>query len=178
MPIFRTVQEFVADAQSAEEAAGPVLAVARQIAEAMDLGIAEVIAALRKLGSFPQWQSAAVLSGEGKLVAGGPVLAGASLTAEGRMVASADVITASESESVVRLEDIGELSAKASRDGIAGLSAMQVFTLVLVWLFTLGAPVMQQLALPPEAQTVISNEYATFGIGLAITLVILQNRKR
>jgi hypothetical protein len=52
---------------------------------------------------------------------------------------------------------------------------MQVLALVLVWLLSVGAPVVQ-VALPPEAQTVVSNEYATLGI--AITLLIVQNRKR
>jgi hypothetical protein len=178
MPIFRTVQEFVGDAKAAEDAAGPVFAVAHQTAEALDLRIAEVIAAVRALPGFDRWQPAAALSGEGTLIASGRVLAGASLTAEARIFASADVITASERESTVKQEDIADLSAKASRDGVAGLSPIQVFTLVLLWLLTLGAPVVQELVLPPEAQTVVSNEYATFGIGLAITLVILQNRTR
>ena len=52
------------------------------------------------------------------------------------------------------------------------------YYLVLVWLLMLGAPVVQELALPPDAQTVVSNEYATLSIGLAITVMILQNRKR
>lgn len=48
--------------------------------------------------------------------------------------------------------------------------------LVLVWLLTLGAPVAQQY-LRPDDQAVISNEYATIALALAITTVIL-GRKR
>jgi hypothetical protein len=47
---------------------------------------------------------------------------------------------------------------------------------VLVWLLTIGAPVLQRF-LPPEDQTVMSNEYATVTLGLAITTMIL-GRKR
>jgi hypothetical protein len=46
--------------------------------------------------------------------------------------------------------------------------------LVLVWFLTIGAPIVQ-LTLPPEAQTAVSNEYATLGV--AITLLVVQNRK-
>jgi hypothetical protein len=48
--------------------------------------------------------------------------------------------------------------------------------LVLVWLLTLGAPVLQVL-LPKEDQAVRSNEYVTIAVGVAITKVIL-GRKR
>lgn len=46
------------------------------------------------------------------------------------------------------------LAIKISRSGIAGLSTVPVFTLVLVWLLAVGMPVVQQ-ALPPEAQTIL-----------------------
>jgi hypothetical protein len=177
MPLFRAAREFVAGDRATQEGIGPVLEVARKVAEAMDLGTDEVIAIIQKYGGFPSWRDAAILSGEGTLTAGGNITAGANLTGVGRLVAGADV-TVSESESVVKLEDINELSTRASREGIAGLSPAQILTLVLVWLLMLGAPVVQELALPPDAQTVVSNEYATLSIGLAITVMILQNRKR
>lgn len=73
--------------------------------------------------------------------------------------------------------ELSELSARAAREGLAGLSPLQVLAVVLVWLLAVGVPVAQQ-ALPPEAQTVVSNEYGTLGLGIAITLLIVQNRKR
>jgi hypothetical protein len=178
MPFFRTAREFVAGDRATQEGIGAVLEVARQVAEAMDMRIDEVIATVQKYGGYSFLQGGAVLSGEGTLTAGRNITAGANLTGVGRLVAGAEVVTVSESESVVKLEDISELSTRASRDGIAGLSPAQILTLVLVWLLTLGAPVVQELALPPNAQIVVSNEYATLSIGLAITVMILQNRKR
>jgi hypothetical protein len=178
MPFYRAAREFVAGDPATQEGGRPILEVARQVAEAMGLGINEVIAIIRKSDGLSSLQGGAILSGEGTLTAGRNVTAGANLAGVGRLVADADVVTASESESVVRLEDIRELSTRASREGIAGFTPTQIFTLVLVWLLTLGAPVVQELALPPDAQIVVSNEYATVGIGLAITVMILQNRKR
>jgi len=45
-----------------------------------------------------------------------------------------------------------------------------------LWLIAVGLPVVQQ-ALPPEAQAVLSHEYATLPIAIAITLIIV-SRKR
>ena len=74
------------------------------------------------------------------------------------------------------LEIVSDLSARAAREGIAPLTKIDVLTLVLVWLVTIGAPVLQQF-LPAEDQAVMSNEYVTAAVGLAITTIIL-GRKR
>lgn len=74
------------------------------------------------------------------------------------------------------LEIVRDLSARAAREGIAPLTRIDVLTLVLVWLLTIGAPVLQQF-LPTEDQAVMSNEYVTAAIGVAITTIIL-GRKR
>ena len=95
---------------------------------------------------------------------------------EARAVLDSDTITLSESASVLPLEGIGELAATASRSGIAGLSTAQVLALVLLWLLTIGAPVVQH-ALPPETQTLLSNEYGTVGIAIALTLVIFARQR-
>ena len=50
-----------------------------------------------------------------------------------------------------------------------------MLALVLLWLLTIGAPVAQQ-ALPPEAQTLLSNEYGTIGLAIALTLVIVSRK--
>ena len=49
--------------------------------------------------------------------------------------------------------------------------------LVLVWLLTFGLPAAQQV-LPAKAQSVLTNDYATFAIALAITWRILDKRER
>jgi len=48
--------------------------------------------------------------------------------------------------------------------------------LVLLWLIAVGLPVVQQ-ALPPEAQAVLSHEYATLPIAHRHNLIIV-SRKR
>jgi hypothetical protein len=169
MPIFRAVQQYMEHARAVE--AG-VASVARQISDAMDSGMTEVIAAAQKLVPRPPGAS---LSGTGTLSAGGRIAGGASLSGEGRLVASADVITLYDSDSV-QPENLSRLSARASRDGLAGLSTMQILVLVLICLLAVGAP-FAQLELPPEAQVLLTEEYSTLSLGLAIALVIVQNRK-
>jgi hypothetical protein len=180
MPIFREVRQFIDDAQVAEaSAAQSPPSLVRQIGEAMD-SADEVIAAVRKLGGLGG-TAANTSQASASLTAVAMITASGGLTlAKPRIVADGDVATATESASVVKLEDSGqgidELSVKVSQEGIAGLSTTQLLVLVLVWLLTIGAPVVQ-LALPPEAQTAVSNEYATLGIAITITLLIVQNRK-
>ncbi len=140
-----------------------VLAVVRQVSEAIRVGTAEVAEAVQKLRE------------EGWVNVGGHVIVGPHVAVGARAVLDADTITLSEDASVLRLEGIGELVARASRSGIAGLSTAQVLTLVLLWLLTIGTPVVQ-MALPPDAQTLLSNEYGTIGIAIAITLVIFSRK--
>jgi hypothetical protein len=155
----------VADADGAQR-------LAREVGEAIDLGMADVIAAVRKLGD-PAGMAASTGPGGAAAITGSGSLALSSM----RFVADGDVITAMESESVATLEDIGRLTARARRDGIARLSTMQVLALVLVWLLAIGLPVAQQ-ALPPAAQIAVSNEYATLGVAIVLTSQIVQDRKR
>jgi hypothetical protein len=147
MPILRAVEEQIAGKRVTDGESA-----ARQISAALNLGITEVTAAVRKV-----------------------VIVGPNQDVDARVVMEADLIVLSEGSSVTPLEDIDELSARASRDGIAGFSNTQVLALVLVWLLTIGAPVVQQ-ALPPGAQTMLSDEYGTLGIAIALTLVILSRK--
>jgi hypothetical protein len=166
IPIFRALQEYVVGART-DDPDSPT--VARQVSEALDVERAEVIAALQRLALVDR----ATLRGVGSL--GGYVMGAATLSGEGTLAAGASVITLTDSDSL-RPENLARLSAKVTRDGIAGLSIMQVLALVLLWLLTIGAPFVQQ-ALPPEAQTLLNNEYGTVGLGIALTLVIV-SRKR
>ena len=140
-----------------------MLAVAHQVALAMDAGIREVFAAVQNAGEQTVY-------GAGSVIIGKPTY-----------VAAGDVAAASETAYVVRLEDSGQaidkLATKATRDGIAGLSPVQVLTLALIWIFLVGGPVAQD-ALPLDVQSVLTNEYGTLGIALAVTFWILANRDR
>jgi hypothetical protein len=71
---------------------------------------------------------------------------------------------------------IAALSAKVAREGLAGLSPLQVLMLALVCMLAVGAPFIQT-ALPKEAQSLLTEEYATVSLGLAIAMLIVQNRK-
>ena len=110
-------------------------------------------------------------SAEARAVAG----AGLAGTAANASIAAGDFAAITENASVVRLDNLSKLSSRASRHGIAGLTAMQVLALVLVWLLAVGVPVIQQ-ALPPEAQALLSDENGTISLAFAITLVILSRR--
>jgi hypothetical protein len=75
------------------------------------------------------------------------------------------------------LEGVSDLSTRAAEEGVARLTKMDVLALVLLWLVTLGAPVLQSF-LPTEDQTVVTNEYLTVVVGAAITTWILDRRRR
>jgi hypothetical protein len=76
-----------------------------------------------------------------------------------------------------RPENMDEAVATASRDGIAGLTPVQLLIVVLVWLLAFGTSLIQQ-TLPPEAQSVVSGDIGTAGLALAITTLIIQQRRR
>ncbi len=71
---------------------------------------------------------------------------------------------------------ITALSARVSREGLVGLGPVQVLALALVCMLAIGAPFVQ-MALPQEAQSLLTEEYSTLGLGLAIAMLIVQNRK-
>lgn len=185
--IYRAVQQYLARPGANEPS---MQSVASELSEQLDQGMAEVIAAVRKLA--PQ-SGGATLSGEGTLSGGGHLRAATGLRGEGTLsagthamvfagvaegravVPTPQVITLSDTDSV-RPENLNRLLTKASRDGIAGFSNIQVLALVLICLLAVGTP-FAQLALPPEAQVLLADEYATIGLGLALVLAIVQNRK-
>ena len=65
---------------------------------------------------------------------------------------------------------------KAARSGFLDLSVSQLLAVILVVLLAVGLP-FAQVQLPPDVQSFLADEEATLGIGLAITLAIMQNRK-
>lgn len=98
-----------------------VMPAAQRISEALNVGLDEVLAAIQKLGP---WGPAAALAGEATLTVGAPA-AGATAKAIGATVrvTNADVGAATEGLGVVRQIDVDELSAQASRGGLARQSA-------------------------------------------------------
>jgi hypothetical protein len=70
-----------------------------------------------------------------------------------------------------------ELITKAARSGFLDLSAPQVLAVVLIVLLAVGLP-FAQVQPPSDIQSLLTDEEATLGIGLAITFAIMQNRKK
>ncbi len=123
---------------------------AQRISEALNIGLDEVLAAIQKLGP---WGPAVTLAGGGTLTIGAPAaVATAKAPGPTVLVTDADVVAATESLEVVRQIDVDELSAQASRGGLARLSANQRI-LVAVILIAAIFP-----ALPPEARQAILEE--------------------
>jgi hypothetical protein len=149
-----------------------VMPAARRISEALNIGLDEVLAAVQKLGP---WLPAATLSGEGTLT-GGSWAPAAALSGEGTLtsgapavvlVTDADVGAATESLEVVRQIGVDELSAQASRGGLARLSGNQRILVAVV----LIAAVFQ--ALPPEARQAIMED-AVSAAAIAAVLVLFK----
>jgi hypothetical protein len=110
------------------------------------------------------------------------VTAGATLTATSVLSASADVVDAADALTVTKpeadqVEDVGRLVAKVARLGFRDLSFRQVLAVVLVVLLPVGLP-FAQVKLPPEIQSLMTDEEATLGIGFAIAYAIMQDRKK
>jgi len=109
--------------------------------------------------------------------AGASLTVAAVLSANAEAVGAIDDLTVTKSEREEHVEDIGKLVTKAARSGFFDLSVSQVFAVVLVVLLSVGLP-FAQVQLPPDVQSLMADEEATLGIGLAITLAIMQNRKK
>jgi hypothetical protein len=156
VPVFRAVQEYLAGVRAE---GGEIAAEARRVGEALGVGLAEVAAAVKGDGA----------AGAGLVMSyGGFALPGLAFAGVAEVRASAEAASAA----AVRPEDVGDLSARASRDGIAGLSPMQLFILVLVWMLALGLPAERQ-GLPPEVQAMLSDYYGTVGVAVSVTALIL-----
>jgi hypothetical protein len=85
-------------------------------------------------------------------------------------------ITLSDHDSV-RPENLSRALTKATNEGIAGLTPVQLLIVVLVWLMAFGMPLIQE-TLPPDAQQVVTGDIGTAGLALAITTLIIQQRRR
>jgi hypothetical protein len=111
------------------------------------------------------------VQGESK---GRVVYGSANLTLGLSVVASADVIRSTEQAHVVILEESGKATDELSRQGRA-VRAGHLLALVLVWLLAFFLPVIGHL-LPPEVQSVLTDEYATLALALGITMLDQRNR--
>jgi hypothetical protein len=149
---FDQLKQYVASAEGEG-----VMPAARRISEALNIGLDEVLAAIRQLGSLAP---AASLSGSGTLTAGAPFAAAASLSGHGTLTAgapavrvtSADAVAAADGPGAVRQIDADELSEQASRGGLARLNANQRI-LIAVILIAAVFP-----ALPPETRQAILDD--------------------
>ena len=134
-----------------------IMPAARRLSEALNVRLDEVLAAIQKLGP---WGPAATLAGEGTLTIGAPVaVATAKASGPTVLVTDADAGAATENLEVVRQIDADELSAQASRGGLAKLSANQRILVAVILITAISQ------ALPPEARQAILE-----GTGLAAAL--------
>lgn len=138
---------------------------AQRISEALNIRLADVLAAIEKL--IEPLVPAATLAGEGTLI-GVPTL-GVTAKFPGAtvLVAHADVGAATDNLEVVRQIDVDELSAQASRGGLAKLSANQRIGIAAVLIAALLP------ALPPEARQAIL-EGSGLAAAIAAVLVLLK----
>jgi hypothetical protein len=188
------VRQFVERARAAD--AQGLSSLARQVSEAMDLGMADVVAAVRKLGlsgtAVNVSETSGNLAASGSLSgtainvskASDDLIGSTTITGSGSVAlpkpgfAGLGVVGRSDNNlTVVKREDIANLAAKVTRDGIAGLSTTQVLALVLVWLLVcITFSLTQQL--PGDPQGKLTNDLAELTIGIMLTLSIIQKRKR
>jgi hypothetical protein len=137
------------------------MAAAQRLSEALNIRLDEVLAAIQKLGP---WGPAVTLAGEGTLTIGAPAAGATGIAPRATvLVTSADAGAATENLEVVRQIDVDELSAQASRGGLAKLSANQRILVAAV----LIAAILP--ALPPEARQAILQES---GLAAAIAAVL------
>jgi hypothetical protein len=154
---YRRAVRFAHSMKGKEQTPEEVEWLARQIAAAMDHHMfAEVTSLLDRLR--PQEYPWAVI-------------------AERYLPAQADAIVRDAATSTNATDEISTLSDQVEKFGIAGLSPAQLLLLVMVCLLAVGLP-FAQVALPQGAQAVLADEEATIGLGLAITLAILQGGKK
>ena len=146
--------------------------------------IAAVVGLLTAVLDRPHKESVAhlvdLLNARARPVVDAP--AGAALTAAAVLTANADVIDAIDDVTITELggehvEDLGELVTKAGKHGFGDLSIFQLLAVVLIVLLAVGLP-FAQVKSSPEVQSLMADEEATIGIGFAITLAIMQSRKK
>lgn len=188
------VRQFVERARAAD--AQGLSSLARQVSEAMDLGMADVVAAVRKLGlsgtAINVSKTSGSLTGSGSLSGtavtvsqtSGDLIGSTTITGSGSVglpklgiAGLGDVGRSDDHLTVVNREDIANLAANATRDGIAGLSTTQVLALVLVWLLV-GITFSLAQQLPGDPQSKLTNDLAELSVGIVLTLAIIKKRKR
>lgn len=166
---YRQALRYLRSLKGKEQPAEQLASVMSRLTAALDQPHAETIARLLDLATA-RARSATVAT------------ASPGLTATAVLKASVDVGVATDHLRVTKagaeqVEDVGELVAKAAKHGFRDLSGWQLLTVVLVVLLAVGLP-FAQVKLPPDIQSLIGDEEATLGIGLAITLAITQNGKK
>lgn len=176
--IVREVQQFIEQARGADAGGVQGLpSLVRQVSEAMDLEMADIIAAVGKLGGL-SGTAASTSYASGNLGAVAAAHASGSLAlAKPRIVAFGDVGTATDGLSVVKLEDIAELTTRAKRDGIAGLSKNQIFLLAVVLVLSVSLVAIVP-DLSPEAQAELGTDLGIISLALALVAMVARNRER
>lgn len=74
-------------------------------------------------------------------------------------------------------DEVSKLSEHVARYGLAGLSSKQVLLLVLVCLFTVGLPFVQDMV-PQNIQSKVTSEEVALGIGVPVALALIEKRQK
>jgi hypothetical protein len=168
------VRQFVARTRAADPQALPPLA--GRLSAALDLGMADVIAAVRTLGLSG---TAVNVSQTGVLTGNGFGTAVSVSQAAWDTFASSGVVTgtgilALGKRGVVPARDIGALADRAQKDGLASLSKQHAFVLVLVLLAILvAAGIIIEPELPPGVKNDLGTDTGITGMALAIAVPIV-----
>ena len=194
MPVFRSARQFVDGLRAAR---AEMESVTLGLRKAMDLGTADIAAAVQRFGGLAGTaasisRASANLSGSGSLggtavsttYASANLAAVTTIVASGRViipkpkvVADGDVATATESASVAKLEDIGELTARARRDGIAGFSYNEIFIVAVVLVLLFGVFVVVP-DLSSRSKAELGLDFKAIAAAFALVAIVISNRRR
>ena len=127
--MFDAVERYITGLRAVEDGTAQV---ADRLGEAMGVGIPDVIAAVRAAAATGSLREGRIILLENGLATSPPEDFTVAFAGRAGGKGTAGGVTVS--TGVMRPRDVGALSAKASREGIAGLSHVEVLVLVLVWL--------------------------------------------
>jgi hypothetical protein len=191
--ILLAARQYVESVLKAEEAAQGVRGAALRLSAAMDMSMADVVAAVQMIGTGELSVGgrvvppAAAMSGAGVMTVGGTkhatgsvtifeAAAAVSATAHPGQVAVTDEDTAAatESVSVVKVEDIGKLVVRAAKHGLGDLTLLQLFILIVVCVILAAA----QQELPAKEQAVALGTEALLGVTIPIAIEVRRKNKK
>jgi hypothetical protein len=169
MPIVRAAQQYVEEARAAQAEADRPLLSGRDVALAMDVGMRELLAAVRQQAEQNRGFSVALPTAMVRIAAlrESAVVSGSGAMAPMRAAGVIEIGAATDTLTVQKEVPAGP--------GMP-LDAKTVFLAVL-WVFTILLPLKMD-KLPPEVQTIIRDYVSAVSVTLAIYWRVQDGRKR